>query len=67
MVMWPAHCCQNKIQIRWGKVLIQLSNLLHLLPVTDGVICLVEPSTITDLHAVVSTRNTPQICHNGLE
>lgn len=66
--MWPAHFCKNKIQIRWStflaRIIIQLSNLLYLLPVTNGLICLVKPSSI---HADVSTLNTPQIFHNGLK
>ena len=48
---------------RWDTFLgnHQLTDLL--LPVTDGVICLVEPSAITDLHAVVSTLS--QSFHDG--
>ena len=48
----------SALQIRWGNILAQviiaLSN--HLLPVTDGVIALLEPDALTNLHAIVTIQ-----------
>lgn len=46
------------MDIRWST--LPDNHLTNMLPVTDGVICLVEPSAATtDLHVVVSTPNIP--------
>ena len=58
----------SALQIRWGNILAQviiaLSN--HLLPVTDGVIALLEPDALTNLHAIVTILHLPQIINNVL-
>ena len=61
--MGSAHYCKKKKRQEKKKKFTflgnhQLTNLF--LPVTDGVIFFVEPSAITNHHAVVSTLNIPQ-------
>lgn len=52
-VMGPAHHCKNnkkEMYIRWSTFLGNHQWANPPLPVTDGVICHMEPSDITDLY-----------------
>ena len=47
----------SALQIRWGNILAQvIIALSNHLPVTDGVIALLEPDALTNLHAIVTIQ-----------